>query len=97
MHFPNPVPIVVPRPFVGAMIDLHPNPGDVVVAFPIIGVDDGCALGKTFHLRPQRGGIGAVHHAEAQLMALPSDGTHDRHQVIGIGAMAFDSQRPAAG
>jgi hypothetical protein len=90
MHFPNAIPIIIPRPFVDAMLDHRLLAGQIVIALPFIGVDCRFAFGKALHMVQEGRCIGAGNRAQAQLFTLPSDGADNRHQVIGIGAVPFD-------
>ncbi len=57
MHFAQPIAIVVPRPFFRAMVDPYVDACNVVVALPIIGVDNRGALGEAFDMLDQGGRI----------------------------------------
>lgn len=51
MHFPNPVAIVIPGPFVLAVTNRVAHPLEFVVTIVLIGVDCGLSSGELFNER----------------------------------------------
>ena len=89
VNFPNPVPIVIARPFVNAMIDGDMRTLNVIVSLPFIGIRHGGGLRELCHMALQCFAIGVFDHAEPYVSTLAPDRADNRQTIIGIGTMPF--------
>lgn len=88
MNFSKAIAILVPRPFMAAMIDSDMLTRKVVVALPLVSVDPRPRGGEFGDVAFERFAIGVVDHPQAHLSALPTNRADLRRTIIVIGSVS---------
>src|SRR5215204_2104837 len=71
MNFSNTIAILIPRPFMAAMIDGDMLSPEAVVALPLVGIDPRRRGGESGDVAFERFAIRVGNHPQAHLPALP--------------------------
>ncbi len=88
VNFANAIPIVIPGPFMNAVINRDMLAFNVVVAIPLIGIDSGGRYSEFGDMVFQCFAISMFDHAQTNLTTMAANRAHHRWPIIVIGAMS---------
>ena len=72
MHFPDPIPIVIPSPFIFTVTDRVPDALEFVVTVILIGISGGFRLSELLDERTQARPLSIFHHPHPDLTRGPT-------------------------
>src|SRR5215218_9027429 len=87
MHLPDPIPIIIARPLLYAMLDRSMLPYDLLVSPPLIGVERGFARRVVVDMGQQGFLVGVFDDPQPYLSSDPAHAPDYRRTVIVVGAV----------